>query len=70
LSDHADTFKNLESHDPLNRIFALSKVNKALKTFSTDTKISKLDKRLLKGFYVHDIKELEGENMIKLLANK
>jgi len=50
----------------LERIFALGKINRILKTFidssSDKDKTNTLDKRLLKGFYVNDEKELENDS--------
>jgi hypothetical protein len=43
------------------RVFALSKVSGALRSFIGQKTLSVLDKRLLKGFYLNDHKELEEE---------
>lgn len=44
----------------MQRVFHLAKINKALKTYSEKTKLlTSLDKRLLKGFYVNNLNELE-----------
>ena len=49
----------------MTRVFSLGKVHTALKNFSTQGKLSSLDKRLIKGFYVADKKELENESEVE-----
>jgi len=51
-------FVNLESSNPLVRIITLGKMQRAL-NFYVQSKLERLDIRLLKGFYVANDDELE-----------
>jgi hypothetical protein len=47
----------------MTRVFALAKINQVLSKYKNETlPLSQLDKRLLKGFYVNDIHELENDS--------
>jgi len=47
--------------DPMKRVFNLAKLNHALSGFKHQTKLSKFETRLLKGFYVSNKTELAEE---------
>jgi len=55
-----DDVKDLGSIDPLSRVWALGKIQRALKGMPQQ-KLKSFDKRLLKGFYVNNQHELECE---------
>ena len=47
----------------MTRVFALAKINQVLSKYKNETlPLRHLDKRLLKGFYVNDIHELENDS--------
>ena len=57
-------------------MFALGKINRILKLYGEEeSTLTKFDKRLLKGFYVNDIGELENHSdkeskVIKTISSK
>jgi len=57
-----EVFKDLTHKSPMVRVFALGKLNRTLKNFE-NTELSSMDKRLLKGFYVQNLKELSNEHL-------
>jgi hypothetical protein len=44
------------------RSFALGKIYRSIKNYTDDGKVEKLDRRLIKGFYVSNAIELENES--------
>jgi hypothetical protein len=54
-------FADIEAGDPIRRVFALAKANQILGTYTT-TKLKSLDIRLLKGFYINEVAELENDS--------
>jgi len=48
----------------MNRVFALGKINRILKTYAEEDAPAPvpIDRRLLKGFYVNNLEELENES--------
>jgi hypothetical protein len=60
-SAHSEDFEmdaiDLKAH-PMKAIFELGKINRALRNYEDDEKLTRLDKRLLKGFYIDDKWEL------------
>lgn len=46
----------------MERSFHLGKINRALRNFETDEKLTQLDKRLIKGFYINDKWELINDS--------
>jgi hypothetical protein len=52
---------DLQNKNPLPRIFALGKINRVIQKF-VKTKLDNFDKRLLKGFYINDVNELENDS--------
>jgi len=55
--DFVEVFENLTHKKPMVRVFALGKLNRILQSFE-NKKLSSMDRRLLKGFYVQNMKEL------------
>jgi hypothetical protein len=55
--DHVETIADLSHVNPINRIFALGKINKILKPYADNDAPAPapIDVRLLKGFYVNNI---------------
>ena len=63
-SDYAELVNGLEHPKPMQRIFTLGKVNRALREYVDDDaeKMTPMTKRLLKGFYTQDRWELENDS--------
>ena len=51
-NENETCMENLSLKDPMKRIFTLGKINRTLNSYTNAKKLSSLDKRLLKGFYV------------------
>lgn len=51
----------MTNKDPMQRVFALGKLNRILKVYTDSTKTA-FDRRLLKGFYINDNEELENDS--------
>jgi hypothetical protein len=60
-SDANDVIRELYSSNLMQRIFAWGKVNRTLMNYTKEP-LTELDKRLLKGFYVANTQELEGND--------
>jgi len=60
--DFVEVFENLTHKKPMVRVFALGKLNRILQSFE-NKKLSSMDRRLLKGFYVQNMKELQNEDL-------
>jgi len=64
-SDYAELINGLHHENPMPRIFALGKINRAMGEFADDdknTRPSDMTRRLLKGFYTQDRWELENSS--------
>ena len=61
-SDYAELVNGLEHPKPMQRIFTLGKVHRALREYVDDPKVTPMSKRLLKGFYTQDRWELENDS--------
>ena len=59
--DNEVTIMNLNHKEPMERVFALGKINRVLSNYANKD-LDKFDKRLLKGFYINDINELENSD--------
>ena len=58
------TMAELHAKEPMLRVFALGKINRILKDFAIEDapSLTQFDKRLLKGFYVNNLEELENDS--------
>merc|ERR1712048_1430333 len=63
-TDYGEVLQDLTHKSPNVRVFALGRIATALNQFSREGHtLSSLDKRLIKGFFVRDLGELEESEL-------